>query len=73
MTDFRSPAAGAGQANLPEYESKAELAHRLGISERTVCNLMARGLPYIALGRKLRRFPRRAVDDWLSSKQVRRS
>ena len=62
-----------GRSNPKDYESKRELAARLGVSERTICNLMARGLPYIALTGKLRRFPRRAVDEWLASHQIRRA
>ncbi len=68
-----APDTGTGQTNLPDYETKQELAQRLGVSERTICNLMARGLPYLALTGKLRRFPRRAVDDWLNSQQIRRA
>lgn len=67
------PVSGAGQPSEPEYESKQELATRLGVSTRTITTLMAAGLPYIALTSKLRRFPRRAVDDWLSRQQVRRA
>jgi excisionase family DNA binding protein len=73
MIDQATPAAGSGQNNPPDYETKAELARRLGVSERTIANLMGRGLPYLALTGKLRRFPRRAVDDWLASQQVRRA
>jgi predicted DNA-binding transcriptional regulator AlpA len=39
---------------------------------RTIDNLLTRGLPHVKLTRKLTRFPRAAVDDWLATKQVRR-
>ena len=55
-----------------EFESKQELAARIGVSVRTIDNLMARGLPYLALTGKLRRFPRTAVDAWLRAREVRR-
>jgi excisionase family DNA binding protein len=56
----------------PEYESKLQLAARLGVSTRTIDNLMTRGLPYLALTGKLRRFPRITVDAWLRQQEVRR-
>jgi excisionase family DNA binding protein len=55
-----------------EYESKKQLAARLGVSTRTIDNLMTRGLPYLALTGKLRRFPRSIVDAWLRQQEVRR-
>jgi excisionase family DNA binding protein len=62
------------EQNSPrDYENKRQLAARLGISERTICNLMCRGLPHIKLTRKLIRFPRAAVDEWLAERQVRRA
>ena len=67
------PDTGTGQMIEPEYESKQQLADRLGVSTRTIDNLMLRGLPYLALTAKLRRFPRRVVDEWLSRQQVRRA
>ena len=68
----RAPALGAGHTTEPEYESKQQLAVRLGISSRTVTNLMGRGLPYLKLTGKLVRFPRRAVDGWLTGQQISR-
>jgi excisionase family DNA binding protein len=56
----------------PEYETKRQLAARLGVSTRTIDNLMTRGLPYLALTGKLRRFPRPIVDAWLRQQEVRR-
>jgi len=62
-----------GQPIAPEYESKRQLAARLGVSIRTIDNLLARGLPHIKLTRKLTRFPRVPVNEWLSERQVRRA
>jgi excisionase family DNA binding protein len=50
-----------------------ELAVRLGVSIRTVDNLLVRGLPHIKLSQRLIRFPRAAVDEWLAERQVRRA
>lgn len=67
------PAPGAGQPPAPEYENKRQLAARLGVSVRTIDNLLVRGLPHLKLTRKLVRFPRAAVDEWLAERQVRRA
>lgn len=67
------PVSGAGQTVEPEYESKQQFAARLGVSTRTVDNLMGRGLPYVAITGKLRRFPRAAVDEWLRGLTIRRA
>lgn len=56
-----------------EYENKRQLAVRLGVSVRTIDNLLMRGLPHLKLTRKLVRFPRAAVDEWLAGRQVRRA
>lgn len=56
-----------------EYETKRQLAHRLGVSIRTIDNLLVNGLPHLKLTRKLTRFPRAVVDQWLSERQIRRS
>lgn len=64
--------ASPEQKARPDYETKQELAARLGVSTRTIDNLMARGLPYLALTGKLRRFPRITVDAWLRQQEVRR-
>lgn len=63
---------GTGQTAQPDLDDKRQLARRLGCSTRTVDNLMARGLPFIKLTRKLTRFPRAAVDAWLAARTVRR-
>jgi excisionase family DNA binding protein len=53
-----------------DYEDKKQLAARLGVSIRTIDNLLTHGLPHIKLTRKLTRFPRVAVDEWLAARQV---
>ncbi len=63
----------SGQAPQSEYENKRQLAMRLGVSVRTIDNLLVRGLPHLKLTRKLVRFPRAAVDEWLAGRQVRRA
>ena len=62
-----------GQATQPDYENKRQLAARLGVSVRTIDNLLVRGLPHLKLTRRLTRFPRAAVDEWLAERQVRRA
>jgi excisionase family DNA binding protein len=76
-TMTNNEALGSGQAVVraqpKDYESKKELAARLGVSIRTVDNLLTRGLPHLKLTRKLTRFPRLAVDEWLAGRLVRRA
>lgn len=67
------PTPGIDPVVPKEYESKKELAQRLGVSIRTIDNLLVRGLPHMKLTRKLTRFPRIPVDQWLSERQVRRA
>lgn len=71
MTDS-IPDAAISQPPVRDYENKRQLAARLGVSVRTIDNLLTRGLPHIKLTRKLTRFPRAAVDQWLAERQVRR-
>lgn len=50
----------------PEYLNKAELARRLGISIRSLDNLIrARRIPYVKLSGKLIRFPYAEVKEHL--------
>ena len=63
---------GTCQPPVREYDDKRQLAARINVSVRTIDNLMTRGLPHIKLTRKLTRFPRIAVDEWLAERQVRR-
>ncbi len=67
------PDLGAGQATQPDYENKKQLAARLGVSVRTIDNLLTRGLPHLKLTSKLIRSPRAAVDEWLAERQVSRA
>jgi excisionase family DNA binding protein len=67
------PNTDTEHSNPKDYESKKELAVRLGVSIRTIDNLLTRGLPHIKLTRKLTRFPRVAVNEWLAERQVRRA
>ncbi len=73
MSEHLQPVPGAGQVTQRDYENKKQLAARLGVSVRTIDNLLARGLPHLKLTRKLIRFPRAAVDEWLAERQVRRA
>jgi excisionase family DNA binding protein len=69
----RTPDSAQWPLAAPEYESKKQLAERLGVSTRTIDNLMVKGLPYLKLTGKLVRFPRVGVDDWLGRQQIRRA
>jgi excisionase family DNA binding protein len=73
MSTNQNPETGAGQPQAPDYENKRQLAARLGVSVRTIDNLLTRGLPHLKLTRKLTRFPRAVVDEWLAERQVRRA
>ncbi len=73
MNEKITSAPSAGNSNPKDYESKKELAARLGVSVRTIDNLLTRGLPHIKLTRKLTRFPRIPVNEWLAERQVRRA
>lgn len=66
-------ASAAAVAKQPDYETKQELADRLGVSTRTINALMERGLPYLRLTGKLLRFSRAAVDRWLAEQEIRRA
>ena len=57
---------GPGLAGSPDYETKAQVARRLGVSERTIDNMMRlRRLPFVKLSNKIVRFPRSEVDDYI--------
>jgi excisionase family DNA binding protein len=77
MVENIDPSGGTArnveQTSPRDYENKHQLAARLGVSVRTIDNLLKRGLPYVRLTRKLLRFPRVATDQWLAERQVRRS
>lgn len=65
------PAPGTGESPKPEYETRKQLAQRIGCSTRTIDNLQLAGLPYLKLGGKLCRFPRGSVDAWLAERIIR--
>jgi excisionase family DNA binding protein len=73
MKENNLPAPEPAMPEVRDYENKRQLASRLGVSVRTIDNLMVRGLPHIKLTRKLTRFPRGPVDEWLAERQVRRA
>lgn len=58
----RKSDADTDNSQLPAFWNKQQVAHQLGVSVRTVDNLVARkALPFCRLGGKLIRFPREAV------------
>ena len=58
----RRPDADTDKSQLPAFWNKQQVAHQLGVSVRTVDNLVQRkALPFCRLGGKLVRFPREAV------------
>lgn len=59
--------SGDEPALPPDYEDKNQLAHRLGVSRRTIDAMVAeRLLPFVRIGRKIIRFNRRDVDAHLA-------
>ncbi len=52
------------EAQVSPYIDKQALAHRMGITRRTVDNWLQRGLPHLKLGSRRVRFDLREVDDW---------
>ena len=73
MSTNQIPDTGKDDSDPKDYESKKELAARLGDSVRTIDNLLVRGLPHLKLTRNLTRFPRAAVNEWLAERLVRRA
>ena len=59
--------------SIRDYENKKQFAERLGVSLRTVDNLLAKGMPHVKLTRKLIRIPRAAADEWMAERLVRRA
>ena len=61
-TERRTDDADTDKSQLPAFWNKPQVAHPLGVSVRTVDNLVQRkALPFCRLGGKLVRFPREAV------------
>jgi excisionase family DNA binding protein len=51
----------------PDYETKAQVAHRLNVCVRTIDNMMKqRRLPFIKLTSRIVRFPKSEVDAYLA-------
>ena len=73
VNESLAPDSSPSRIREPEYENKKQLAARLGVSVRTIDNLLVRGLPHLKLTRKLTRFPRATVDEWLAGQEVRRA
>ncbi len=62
MTEIAKTAPGAAADIEPELLSKAEAAHLLGVSTRTLDNMMRqRRISYVKLTAKMVRFPRREI------------
>jgi excisionase family DNA binding protein len=61
-TEIANPAPGSVAAIEPEFLSKAQAAQLLGVSQRTISNMMRlHRISYIKLTAKLVRFPRREI------------
>ena len=61
-TERRTDDADTDKSQLPAFWNKQQVAHQLGVSVRTVDNLIRRkALPFCRFGGKLVRFPREAV------------
>ena len=58
----------ATPASDQRYGDKNAVAKMIGVSKRTVENLMAQGLPHLALGRRRTRFEMDEVRAWLRQK-----
>jgi excisionase family DNA binding protein len=73
MIDEQKNSTAVCNAPIRDYENKQQFAERLGVSLRTVDNLIAKGMPHVKLTRKLIRIPRAAADEWISERLVRRT
>ena len=59
----------AGKGENPELLTPEQVARALSVSGRTLSRLTARGeIPHVRLGRRLVRYPKRALDDWIASR-----
>ena len=62
MNDTENPAIGLAAQIEPELLTKAEAAHLLGVSIRTIDNMMRqRRISFVKLTEKMVRFPRREI------------
>jgi excisionase family DNA binding protein len=71
--DNTTPPPALASCAAPAFEDKKQLARRIGVSVRTIDNLLDRGLPHIKVTNKLTRFPRADVDQWLRDRTIRRN
>jgi len=51
--------------SMPSLLDRREIAQLLGVSKRTIDNLVAQGLPYMLLGRRTARFDPAEVLAWV--------
>jgi excisionase family DNA binding protein len=62
MPEIENPAPGSAAQIEPELMTKAEAAHLLGVSTRTIDNLKRqKRISYVKLTSKMVRFPRREI------------
>ena len=63
----QTPEASAGHQESPDYETKQQVARRLGVSERTIEAMVhEKRLPYIRFTSKILRFPKADVDAYIA-------
>ena len=64
--------AAAGEDREPELLTPEQAARVLSLSGRTLSRLTARGeVPYLRLGKRLVRYPRRALREWVEARTCR--
>jgi excisionase family DNA binding protein len=62
MPEIENPTPGSAAQIEPELMTKAEAAHLLGVSTRTIDNLKRqKRISYVKLTSKMVRFPRREI------------
>ena len=67
QTERAKPEIGAGHHESPDYETKQQVARRLGVSERTIEAMVhEKRLPYIRFTSKILRFPKADVDAYIA-------
>lgn len=53
------------ESNKNEYGDKKAVAKMFGLSERTIDNLIAQGMPHLKIGKRRCRFDMAEVRDWM--------
>ena len=66
-----SAPAAASLPVLPEYETVADFASRLGVSEKTVRRMLSSGLPHERPRPRLIRIPVERAQKWLAEQTAR--